>query len=75
MTPRTPPEHARAEVAELVPLHQHFAKQLCAVRLGAAEGGSTAKLYEKALRYERLVGRLDNRIRVALLTLAQHAER
>ena len=74
MTSRIPPDSARADVAELVPLHEHFAKQLCALRLGAAEGGPTTKLYEKALRYERLVGRLDNRIRVAMLTLAQHAE-
>ncbi len=74
MSPRIPPDDARAEVAELVPLHEHFARQLSSVRLGlgAAEGGSAAKLYEKALRYERLVGRLNNRIRVAMLTLAQH---
>jgi hypothetical protein len=72
----TPPDIARAEVTELLPLHELFAKQLGAVRLDLceAEAARTTHLYEKALRYERVVGRLENRIRVAMLSLAQRAE-
>jgi hypothetical protein len=69
----TPPDVARAEVSELVPLHEQFAKQLGAVRLDLceAEPSRSTRLYEKALRYQRLVGRLENRIRVAMLALAE----
>ena len=72
MTP-IPPDVARAEVSELVPLHEQFARQLGAVRLSLCEAEPTRSpwLYEKALRYERLVGRLENRIRVAMLALAE----
>jgi len=75
MTP-TSPDLARAEVSQLVPLHELFAKQLGAVRLSLceAEDSDNASLYEKALRYERLVGRLENRIRIALLSLTQGAD-
>lgn len=74
--PPTPPEVARAEVTQLVPLHDLFAKQLGAVRLSLcdAEVDRSGLLYEKALRYQRVIGRLENRIRVALLSLAQSAE-
>jgi hypothetical protein len=66
-----PPDLARAEVCELVPLRETFARQLGEVRLQLCEaGGSPGQLYEKALRYERLVGRIENRIRVAMLSLA-----
>jgi hypothetical protein len=72
MTPNTP-EVARAEVSELVPLHEQIARQLGEVRLRLVEATPTDEdpLYEKALRYQRVVGRLENRIRVALLSLAQ----
>lgn len=72
MTPLLP-DVARAEVSELVPLHEQFAKQLGAVRLDLCEAGPShsTRLYEKALRYQRIVGRLENRIRVALLALAE----
>lgn len=71
MTP-LPPDVARAEVSELVPLCEQLARQLSAVRLRLAdeEAERSAPLYEKALRYQRVVGRLENRIRVALLALA-----
>ena len=71
MTP-VPHDAARAEVSELVPLHDQFARELGAVRLSLceAEPARSTPLYEKALRYQRLVGRLENRIRVALLSLA-----
>jgi hypothetical protein len=74
--PPTPPDEARAEVTQLVPLHEQFAKQLGALRLSLceAEASRSVQLYEKALRYERLVGRLENRIRVATLSLTQLAE-
>ena len=74
--PPTQPDEARAEVTELVPLHELFAKQLGAVRLSLcdAEATRSALLYEKALRYERLIGRLENRIRVAMLSLTARAE-
>ena len=39
-----------------------------------AEATRSALLYEKALRYERLIGRLENRIRVAMLSLTARAE-
>ena len=70
MTP-IPPDVARAEISELVPLHDQLALQLGALRLRLceAEAERSARLYEKALRYQRLVGRLENRIRVALLAL------
>lgn len=72
MTP-IPTDVARAEVWELVPLHDQFARQLGSVRLSLcdAEPTRSTRLYEKALRYQRLVGRLDNRIRVAMLSLAE----
>jgi hypothetical protein len=35
-----------------------------------AEPARCVPLYEKALRYQRVVGRLENRIRVAMLSLA-----
>ena len=72
MTPLTP-DVARAEVSELVPLCEQFARQLGAVRLLLAEEEAerSARLYEKALRYQRVVGRLENRIRVAMLSLAE----
>jgi len=75
--PPTPAEEARAEVTQLVPLHEQLAKQLGALRLSLcdADGARSEGLYEKALRYERLVGRIENRIRVATLSLAQPAER
>ena len=74
--PPTPPDEARVEVTQLVPLHELFAKQLGAVQLSLcdAEANQSALLYEKALRYQRLIGRLENRIRVALLSLTEHAE-
>ncbi|MEN8161069.1 MAG: hypothetical protein ABFS41_13440 [Myxococcota bacterium] len=31
-------------------------------------------LYEKTIRYERLVGRLENRIRIAMLRLVRESE-
>jgi hypothetical protein len=67
-----PPHVARAEVSELVPLCEQLARQLGAVRLRLVEEEveRSARLYEKALRYERVVGRLENRIRVALLSLS-----
>jgi hypothetical protein len=70
--PPTPPEAARAEVTQLVPLYELFAKQLGAVQLDLCEAESdrSTLLYEKALRYQRLVGRLENRIRIAMLSLA-----
>ena len=43
------------------------------LRLCEAEPEKSTGLYEKALRYQRVLGRLDNRIRVALLSLAQSA--
>jgi hypothetical protein len=74
--PPTQPDEARAEVTQLVPLHELFAKQLGAVRLSLceAEANRSALLYEKALRYERLIGRLENRIRIAMLSLTERAE-
>jgi hypothetical protein len=74
MTP-LPPDDARAEVTELVPLYERFAHQLASARLRLCEAdrGHSAPLYEKTLRYERIVGRLGNRIRVATVTVAQHA--
>jgi len=71
MTP-IPRDVARTEISELVPLHDQFARQLGAVRLRLAgeEAERSTRLYEKALRYQRVVGRLENRIRVALLSLA-----
>lgn len=74
--PPTPPDVARAEVTQLVPLHDLFAKQLGAVRLSLcnAEENRSALLYEKALRYQRVIGRLENRIRVAVLSLAERAD-
>jgi hypothetical protein len=70
-----PPDAAREEVAQLAPLHAQLARELDAVRLRLceAEPGKSTGLYEKALRYQRVLGRLDNRIRVALLALAQSA--
>jgi len=66
------PDVARAEVTQLVPLYEQFAKQLGAVQLDLCEARDErcTPLYEKALRYQRLVGRLENRIRVAMLSLA-----
>ena len=66
------PDVARAEVTQLVPLYEQFAKQLGAVQLHLfeAQADRSTPLYEKALRYQRLVGRLENRIRVAMLSLA-----
>lgn len=74
--PPTQPDDARAEVTQLVPLHEQLAKQLGALRLSLceAEAERSEQLYEKALRYERVVGRLENRIRVATLSLAQAVE-
>jgi hypothetical protein len=74
MTP-LPPDDARAEVTELVPLYERFARDLASARLRLceAEQARSAPLYEKTLRYERIVGRLGNRIRFATVTLAQHA--
>jgi hypothetical protein len=71
-----PPEHARAEVTELVPRYERFARELASARLRLcdAEHTRSAPLYEKTLRYERLVGRLENRIRIATLALAQQAD-
>ena len=68
-----PRDVARIEVSELVPLHVQFARELGSVRLRLCEAELTrsTRLYEKALRYQRLVGRLDNRIRVAMLALAE----
>jgi hypothetical protein len=70
-----PSDEARAEVAELVPLFERFARELASaqLRLCDAEQERSAPLYEKALRYERIVGRLGNRIRVAAVKLAQQA--
>jgi len=70
--PPTPPDVARAEMTQLVPLYELFAKQLGSVHLDLcnAEAARSVPLYEKALRYQRLVGRLENRIRVAMLSLA-----
>ena len=70
--PFTPPDVARAEMTQLVPLYELFAKQLGSVHLDLcrAEAERCVALYEKALRYQRLVGRLENRIRVAMLSLA-----
>lgn len=67
-----PVDVARAEVTELVPLCERFAQELGSVRLRLCEADSarSAPLYEKALRYQRIVGRLENRIRVATLSLA-----
>ena len=66
-----PHDVACAEVSKLVPLHDQFARQLGAVRLSLceAEPHRSTPLYEKALRYQRLVGRLENRIRVAQIAL------
>jgi hypothetical protein len=74
MTP-LPPDDARAEVAELVPLFERFTRELASARLRLcdAEQDRSAPLYEKALRYERIVGRLGNRIRMATVALAQNA--
>jgi hypothetical protein len=68
-----PPDVARAEVAQLAPLHAQLARELDAarVRLCEAEPEHSHGLYEKVLRYQRVLGRLDNRIRVAMLALAQ----
>ena len=73
--PPLPPDDARAEVTELVPLYERFARDLASaqLRLCEADEGRSAPLYERALRYERIVGRLGNRIRVATVALAQHA--
>lgn len=72
MTP-LPPEDARAEVTELVPLYERFAHELASARLRLCEADRrrSAPLYEKTLRYERILGRLGNRIRVATVSLAQ----
>ena len=72
MTPREP-DDARSEVAHLVPLHESFSRQLASLRLGLGTEGAalSSPQYEKALRYERLVGRLENRIRVAMLRLVR----
>jgi hypothetical protein len=74
--PPTPPDIARAEVTQLVPLHDLVARQLGAVRLSLcdAEATHSGLLYEKALRYQRVIGRLENRIRVAMLSLTERAE-
>ena len=67
MNPSTP-EVAREEVSQLVPLAEQIARQLGEVRLqlcDAAPGGEDP-LYEKALRYQRVMGRLENRIRSAV---------
>jgi hypothetical protein len=68
-----PPDDARAEVTELVPLYERFARDLASTRLRLCETDRqrSAPLYEKTLRYERILGRLGNRIRVAAVSLAQ----
>ena len=68
-----PPDDARAEVTELVPLYERFARELASTRLRLCETDRrrSAPLYEKTLRYERILGRLGNRIRVATVSLAQ----
>ena len=73
-----PPEvdDARSEVSRLVPLHEWFTHQLDSIRLGLGSDAAalSSPLYEKALRYERLVARLENRIRVAMLRLVRANE-
>jgi hypothetical protein len=70
-------DDARSEVRDLVPLHEAFTRQLGSMRLGlgVSEGALASPLYEKALRYERLVGRLENRIRIAMLRLVRATDR
>jgi hypothetical protein len=73
----TDSDDARSEVRDLVPLHEAFTRQLDSLRLGlgAGEAALASPLYEKALRYERLVGRLENRIRVAMFRLVRATDR
>jgi hypothetical protein len=65
-------EHARAELASLLPLRDDLAQRVgeLRARLASAEEPRAARIDARALRCEHLVRLLDTRIRLAAEVLA-----
>lgn len=63
---------ASSELAFLEPLREHFAEALeeAQRRLTEAPPCDAERLYERVLRYRRVKGRVENRLRVAALVEA-----